>query len=399
MGLLERYRKFRQWRREPLRFEMSDTGHHCQNCGLDFTGNYCPCCGQRGGIGAVTWSSVRESVMELWGVGTRSMPYTLWNLLWRPGYLIDEYISGRRQVSFPPVKMLVFTAMIVFVLDHLLHLHVFGADSEPSTAAVESFIDRAVNWLENHYDWSMLFQFSLLILPTSIAFRNSPRHTRHTLPQGFFIQVFNSTLFLMLLAIWAVVRRAILLGGDNDDLGIAGFLVIAIVQVVVVYRHVFGYSLWGTLWRMATLVPMMVLEITLLLALGSLFFEEHSTLTYFFFGALFVLGTLFTWVARVVFSKRQAATRRQRRRQKAAMWTLWGALTLSVLALLRIFYMLVTGKMLLKATTEAEMHKGVGMAAVACFLLLVFLLFTGYMIRRLNKKMKTAQADASVPVS
>ncbi len=55
--------------------------------------------------------------------------------------------------------------------------------------------------------------------------------------------------------------------------------------------------------------------------------------------------------------------------------------------------------MLLKATTEAEMHKGVGMAAVACFLLLVFLLFTGYMIRRLNKKMKTAQADASVPVS
>jgi hypothetical protein len=144
---------------------MSDTAHHCANCGQDFTGNYCPCCGQRGGVGAVTWESVRESVMELWGVGTRSMPYTLWNLLWRPGYLIGEYISGRRQVSFPPVKMLVFTAMIIFVLDHLFGINVFGPeDSETTIEAVgdgASTLTKFFTWLESHWDWATLLFFSL----------------------------------------------------------------------------------------------------------------------------------------------------------------------------------------------------------------------------------------------
>lgn len=34
--------------------------------------------------------------MELWNIDTRSLPYTILQLL-RPGYLISDYISGRRQ--------------------------------------------------------------------------------------------------------------------------------------------------------------------------------------------------------------------------------------------------------------------------------------------------------------
>ena len=51
---------------------------------------------------------------------TRSLPYTLWQLLWRPGYLIRDYISGKRQVSFPPVKMLVVMALLVVLVYGLL---------------------------------------------------------------------------------------------------------------------------------------------------------------------------------------------------------------------------------------------------------------------------------------
>ena len=58
--------------------------------------------------------------MDLWGMGTRSLPYTLWQLLLRPGYLIGDYISGRRQVSFPPIKMLVFVALLVYIVISIL---------------------------------------------------------------------------------------------------------------------------------------------------------------------------------------------------------------------------------------------------------------------------------------
>ena len=54
--------------------------------------------------------------MDLWGMGSRSLPYTLWQLLLRPGYLIADYLGGRRQASFPPVKMLVFVALFVYII-------------------------------------------------------------------------------------------------------------------------------------------------------------------------------------------------------------------------------------------------------------------------------------------
>jgi len=73
--------------------------------------------------GPITWHSVWQGVMDVWGVGTRSLPFTLWQLLWRPGYLIRDYISGKRQVSFPPVKMLVVMAVHLVLVYGLLGVY------------------------------------------------------------------------------------------------------------------------------------------------------------------------------------------------------------------------------------------------------------------------------------
>ena len=56
----------------------------------------------------------------LWGMDSRSLPYTLWQLLLRPGYLIGDYISGRRQVSFPPIKMLAIVALFALIINNFL---------------------------------------------------------------------------------------------------------------------------------------------------------------------------------------------------------------------------------------------------------------------------------------
>ena len=102
-NLKQLYRRFRAWQLHPAAVPHSDEPHHCYNCGLEFTGRFCPDCGQRATAGRISWDVVRQSVMDVWGLGGRSLPYSLWHLLWRPGYFISDYINGKRQSSFPPV--------------------------------------------------------------------------------------------------------------------------------------------------------------------------------------------------------------------------------------------------------------------------------------------------------
>ena len=96
MGLKKQIERFRAWQKSPVRhWEQKDGEQHCPNCGHEFTGNYCPVCGQQACDGRITWAWVRKSILMLWGMGSRSMPYSIWQLIWRPGYFIGDYISGR----------------------------------------------------------------------------------------------------------------------------------------------------------------------------------------------------------------------------------------------------------------------------------------------------------------
>ena len=121
MDIKKRYARFKAWQRKPFNygFRCHDL-QHCNNCGHDFTGNFCPYCAQRAGTGRITWNSVLSSVTLLWGMDSRSLPYTLLQLAGRPGYFIRDYIGGRRQISFPPIKMLVIVALIVTLIEHFI---------------------------------------------------------------------------------------------------------------------------------------------------------------------------------------------------------------------------------------------------------------------------------------
>ena len=122
--LIDYYHRFRCWQQEGSHYvnRYEDTVQHCQNCGTEFADNHCPRCGQRAEVGRVGWRSVKESITVLWGLDSRSLGSTLVQLLLRPGYLVRNYISGRRQVSFPPVKMLVIVCLFVVLFETVFHL-------------------------------------------------------------------------------------------------------------------------------------------------------------------------------------------------------------------------------------------------------------------------------------
>ena len=96
---------------------------------------------------------------------------------------------------------------------------------------------------------------SILILPTWLVFRFAPGYPRHTLPEGFFLQVFLSV-------------QALLLGFIGYWSGTAE-LVLCKVYLYITYRQLFGYGWWSTLWRLAVVVltqlAVMVLAIVIVI--------------------------------------------------------------------------------------------------------------------------------------
>ena len=280
------YRRFRQWQLNPVDNEFTSSRPSlCNNCGHEFVGNYCPYCSQKRGIGRITWKSVAKGIGEVWGLHNRSMFYTLVQLFLRPGYFISDYIGGKRQVSFPPVKMLVLIGVLGVIVDFLtgaihgmvyshgekmgyvndvfnwLNVHVNGMFPPPS-----EYLSGVLNWLNTHPDVFSLILLSFLIIPIYFIFRFAPRNTRHSIPQGFFIQVFSAAVFMVMNMLY--------------DITALGWLVVllSIVLIFVTYKQLFGYGLWGTLWRlvMAFLCAFTLLSVMLNFNYGVYLLEQGN---------------------------------------------------------------------------------------------------------------------------
>jgi hypothetical protein len=227
---------------------------------------------------------------------SRSFAYTLFQLLTRPGYLVRDYISGRRQVSFPPVKLLVIVSLFTFIIESVFHL-------ENEILALQTNIpriDNVIKWFNDNKSWGTLFFQAFYILPTWVVFRFAPRYPCHTLPEGFFLQVFLSTLSLLLTFI------------DYLDLLLFENF-IAAFYFLIAYRQLFGYSWWGTLWRcfVTTLSAILMMTITVIVAF---FIFERDTFVYKITTYLWILAALVASIALILIVSYRISLSKSRKR-------------------------------------------------------------------------------------
>lgn len=269
--LKQQYRRFCHWQQRGPHCPNRHEGEvrQCNNCGTEFADNFCPRCGQRAEMGRVGWKSIKENIAILWGLDSRSLIYTLVQLLARPGYLVRDYISGHRQVSFPPVKMLVIVCIFVVFFETVFHVK---NDVLPILLDVQQ-INEAIKWLNSQKSWATLLVQSFCILPTWMVFRYAPAYPRHTLPEGFFLQVFLSVQALLLgfFGYWSTPVESVL----------------CFAYMYITYRQLFGYSWWGTLWRFfIVLLSQFVMLITTICMVyfvyeGSNHTDKHKTFLVF----------------------------------------------------------------------------------------------------------------------
>ena len=261
--------QFRQWQLEPVHYkQLTDKKHVCQNCGLKFAGEYCPRCSQSAKIReSIGWKDISHSILDTFNIEKRSLLRTLWHLIWRPGYLIGDYISGRRQMSYPPLKMLLVVALCLVFGEKLSEWMGWEEAAETVVSNKDGFLEKLGTWAGDNPGWATLALNCMLILPTWHLFRYAPRHPRHTLPEGFFIQVFMATLILMV-TIFALI---------SDWL-----LCLSPIYFVITYCQLFGYGIWETTWRLfVELIEIFIMFIAVVFVVGllcgvSYFTEKHS---------------------------------------------------------------------------------------------------------------------------
>ena len=115
--LRERYRAFRQWQQRSYHVPVRNATveHDCPTCETHFCGNFCPNCGQPAAMKRYSARLAFLHFLDAWGLGSDILYRTLRDLLLRPGYLIRDYLNGKRMAYFPPIKLMFLVLAFLYL--------------------------------------------------------------------------------------------------------------------------------------------------------------------------------------------------------------------------------------------------------------------------------------------
>lgn len=304
-----------KWKQENYQppIEKSDEEHVCAYCNEHYSGNYCPQCGLQYGRERFTWKTVALNMMDLWGMGNRNIATTLWHLVWRPGYMIGDYLRSKHRAYFPPVPLLVVTCLLFTLMVSTFHIswntdldtaykvefekeyekginlskqfpgvEVEEVKKDQETLEFEKVFSQRMEslnellkaqqqWCRDHIEYALLISNIFMILAAGWVFRFSPRMGKLTLVESFYAQMYIDCQMMLItipytLITWQVYEAFIL-----------PYLLpfpIALIVLIYDYYQLCGFTLWGTIWRLAMML------ITLLSA--SIFLSTIGVCLYLF---------------------------------------------------------------------------------------------------------------------
>jgi Protein of unknown function (DUF3667) len=110
----------------------------CENCGAPLSARYCGACGQRVEPPVHSlWHFTKVACEDLTHADSR-LWRTLTALLFKPGYLTLEFLSGRRARYLPPVRLYLVLSVVFFLWAHATQpSYLLTVDSEHGVRTTE----------------------------------------------------------------------------------------------------------------------------------------------------------------------------------------------------------------------------------------------------------------------
>lgn len=133
--------------------------------------------------------------METWGLGSRNIFYTAWHLLWRPGYVIADYLNGRRNRYMQPFFMFFVLTLILVQLAWVInvqtpknkdmtliafellrdHKDAFTPEQSAKIINAAQWLDKVQDWCDENRAWDLLLHSIGVLIVTWLLWRKSPR--------------------------------------------------------------------------------------------------------------------------------------------------------------------------------------------------------------------------------
>ncbi|MBP1614342.1 MAG: putative Phosphoglycolate phosphatase [Bacteroidetes bacterium] len=190
--------------------------YHCNNCHIEFEGNYCSNCGQSRSTSRFTYKSVIKNVFHSLAHVDGSFFFTVKELFTRPGYMIGDYIAGRRVIYYRPIQMLFILGALYMLLVHNLHPATAVASSEmitPDNANLKLNDYNLVHWLNSSFirsvtktleHWftgnkalEIMCTLPIYALATHWAFRKRAYNQHYNLVEFFFVRTYAACQMLI----------------------------------------------------------------------------------------------------------------------------------------------------------------------------------------------------------
>lgn len=230
--------------------------HVCLHCGYGYDGRCCPQCGMPAGHVRFTPHRLIYNFLDIWGLGNRPMFRTMRDLLWRPGYMIRDYLQGHHLSYFPPFKMLAVLTVFIVVISWMLNvtddssvaqkianaLLKIKENTDGETHRLTDGIVKAIFFIGSNDLYRILTQNIFVVLSAWIVFRKKG----FNLVETFFSQVYINCQFHMLSVVWILCTMQI---PPSELFPYMVPLSITLPVLIYDYMQLYGIKFWKSLWK------------------------------------------------------------------------------------------------------------------------------------------------------
>lgn len=190
----------------------------CKNCGESAQFNYCSNCGQSTETGRINFRylshEVQHSVLHV----DRGILYTIKELLIKPGYIIKNYLDGKRVDYFKPFAFIFILGTIYGLIVHFLNV---SPEKEmiPNGVSAEfsKSVETTIEWVYGHFSLVMLGFTFIAALSSYLVFRKSGyNYFEHLVMYSYivgimmFFQIISHILYYTLPVFWLIIATMLL---------------------------------------------------------------------------------------------------------------------------------------------------------------------------------------------
>lgn len=235
--------------------------HICTHCGYGYHGRCCPQCGMPAGDVRFTFKRLIHNFLDIWGMGNRPMFRTMRDLMWRPGYMIRDYLGGHHLSYFPPFKMLaVLTIFILFLAwifnleDPLVSkiiandLRQFQGLTKNSKVTID-YLGNLLIYLDRYDLYRIIIQNIIVVPAAWLVFHKKG----YNLVETFFSQIYINCQIHLISLLWMLIAMEL-----PPTVLLPYYTPITLAYFILLYdyKQLYGLTVWQTIWRTSLFIAL-----------------------------------------------------------------------------------------------------------------------------------------------